>query len=236
MGKISLEHLRGPMYRITDPLIQWMIRRGVHPNAVTTAGFVVTLAAGFFFHQDHVRIAGFCVLLGGLFDLLDGRVARESGLASKFGSFYDSTLDRISEIVVYLGLASLYNNVLTQDVLTQKMDVAMIYVVMLAMGGSLMVSYTRARALGLGLDCKVGLMQRPERVVLLGVAAMFFGLDFNGLFLSLVIILVAVLTNITAIHRIVWVFQHGAGVPLDDGLSGVRAPKEEKGGSGHAGT
>jgi CDP-diacylglycerol--glycerol-3-phosphate 3-phosphatidyltransferase len=229
MGKIGLEVLRGPMYRITDPLIRRMIRTGIHPNAVTTAGFVVTLAAGFFFHQDHVRTAGLFVLLGGLFDLLDGRVARESGLASKFGSFYDSTLDRISEIVVYLGLASLYNNVLTQEG-----DIAMVYVVMLAMGGSLMVSYTRARAQGLGLDCKVGLMQRPERIVLLGVAAMFFGLDFNGLFLSLVIILVAVLTNITAIHRIVWVFQHGAGVPLDDGQTRGRAPREEKGGSGHA--
>jgi len=218
------------MYRITDPLIRWMIRIGIHPNAVTTAGFVTTLGAGFFFHRDHVRTAGLFVLLGGLFDLLDGRVARESGLASKFGSFYDSTLDRISEIVVYLGLASLYNNVLTEDALTQRVDVAMVYVVMLAMGGSLMVSYTRARAQGLGLDCKVGLMQRPERIVLLGVAALFFGLDFNGLFLSLVIVLVAVLTNITAIHRIVWVFQHGAGVPLDDGPSGEPAPTDEKGG------
>lgn len=231
MGKISLEVLRGPMYRITGPLIRWMIRVGIHPNAVTTAGFVVTLAAGYFFHLDHVRTAGFFVLLGGLFDVLDGRVARESGLASKFGSFYDSTLDRISEIVVYLGLASLYNNVLTQEG-----DIAMVYVVMLAMGGSLMVSYTRARAQGLGLDCTVGLMQRPERIVLLGVAAMFFGLDLDGLILSIVILLVAVLTNITAIHRIVWVFQHGAGVPLGDGPNGGRAPTEEKGGSGHAGT
>lgn len=231
MGRLGLEALRGPMYRITDPLIRWMIRSRIHPNAVTSAGFGVTLAAGFYFHQDHVRTAGFFVLLGGLFDLLDGRVARESGLASKFGSFYDSTLDRISEIVVYLGLASLYNNVLTREG-----DVAMVYVVMLAMGGSLMVSYTRARAQGLGLDCRVGLMQRPERIVLLGISAMFFGLDFDGLFLSLVIILVAVLTNITAIHRIVWVFQHGAGVPLDDGPTGGRAPMDGKGGSGYAGT
>lgn len=209
---MKLELLREPMYRLTGPVVRWMIRKGIHPNAVTTAGFIVTLFAGLFFHQDHVRTAGLFVLLGGLFDLLDGRVARESGLASKFGSFYDSTLDRISEIVVYLGLASLYNNVLSRGG-----DVAMVYVVMLAMGGALMVSYTRARAQGLGLDCRVGLMQRPERIVLLGAASMVFGLDFDGLFLSLVIILVAVLTNITAIHRIVWVFQHGAGVPLDDG-------------------
>lgn len=231
MGRMNLEALRGPVYRATGPLVRWLIRRRVHPNAITTAGFIVTLAAGFFFHQDHVRTAGVLVLLGGFFDILDGRVARESGLASKFGSFYDSTLDRISEIVVYLGLASLYNNVLSRGG-----DVAMVYVVMLAMGGALMVSYTRARAQGLGLDCTVGLMQRPERIVLLGVASTVFGLDFDGLFLSLVIILVAVLTNITAIHRIVWVFQRGAGVPLDDGQTGGHPPGYEKGGSGHAGT
>ena len=227
MGRLNLEILRGPVYRIIGPLVSWLIRNGVHPNALTTAGFAVTLAAGLFFHQDHVRTAGLFVLLGGFFDLLDGRVARESGLASKFGSFYDSTLDRISEIVVYLGLASLYNNIRPD-----LEDVAMVYVVMLAMGGSLMVSYTRARAQGLGLDCKVGLMQRPERVVLLGVASMFFGLDFNGLFLDLVIILVAVLTNITAIHRIVWVHRHGAGIPLDDGPRRGFSPRRSKGGVG----
>jgi CDP-diacylglycerol--glycerol-3-phosphate 3-phosphatidyltransferase len=227
MGRLNLEILRGPVYRIIGPLVAWLIRHGVHPNALTTAGFAVTLAAGLFFHQDHVRTAGLFVLLGGFFDLLDGRVARESGLASKFGSFYDSTLDRISEIVVYLGLASLYNNIRPD-----LEDVAMVYVVMLAMGGSLMVSYTRARAQGLGLDCKVGLMQRPERVVLLGVASMFFGLNFNGLFLDLVIILVAVLTNLTAIHRIVWVHRHGAGIPLDDGPRRGFPPQRSNGGVG----
>jgi CDP-diacylglycerol--glycerol-3-phosphate 3-phosphatidyltransferase len=231
MRKLGLEFLKGPMYRITGPLVRWLVRTGVHPNAVTTAGFVVTLAAGYFFHLDHVRTAGLFVLLGGLLDLLDGRVARESGLASKFGSFYDSTLDRISEIVVYLGLASLYNTIRGEPE-----DVAMVYVIMLAMAGSLMVSYTRARAEGLGLDCKVGLMQRAERVVLLGAAALIFGLDFDGMILNFVIILVAILTNLTAIHRIVWVFQHGAGVPLDGGLSGGDSPGKGKEGSGDAGT
>jgi len=231
MSKFSLTPLKGPMYRITTPLVRWMIRSGVHPNVVTTMGFLVTLAAGWSFHLDHVRWAGFLVLVGGLLDLLDGRVARESGLASKFGSFYDSTLDRISEIVMYIGLASLYNT-LYPDV----EDVAMIYVIMLAMGGSIMVSYTRARAEGLGLDCKVGYMQRPERVVLLGAAAWWFGLDFDGRVLDAAIILVAVLTNITAVQRIVWVFRHGAGVPLDDGLNGGVPREDGKGGSGNART
>ncbi|MBW3553295.1 MAG: CDP-alcohol phosphatidyltransferase family protein, partial [Gemmatimonadetes bacterium] len=84
-----------------------------------------------------------------------------------------------------------------------------------AMAGSLMVSYTRARAEALGLDCKVGLMPRAERVVLIGSAALFFGTAWDGLVLKGVIALLAVLTNITALQRIVWVYQHARGVPLD---------------------
>jgi CDP-diacylglycerol--glycerol-3-phosphate 3-phosphatidyltransferase len=143
-------------------------------------------------------------------DIFDGRVARESGLESKFGAFYDSTLDRISEVVMFVGLASLYNTI-RGDV----EDVAMIYVILMALGGSLMVSYTRARAEGLGLDCKVGLMQRAERVVLLGLGSLVFGLAWDGVVLDGIIIIVAVLTNLTAIQRIVWVYQHARGVPLD---------------------
>jgi CDP-diacylglycerol--glycerol-3-phosphate 3-phosphatidyltransferase len=96
------------------------------------------------------------------------------------------------------------------------MDLAMIYVIMMAAAGSVMVSYTRARAEGLGLDCSVGLMQRPERVVAVGAASLFFGLMWNGLVLSVVIVIVAILTNLTVIQRMVWVYQRATGVPLDD--------------------
>lgn len=207
----SLDSLRGPVYRIIDPTVRWMVARGIHPNLVTTFGFVCVVGAGYLYHLDHVRWAGVLVLLGGMWDIFDGQVARVSGMASKFGSFYDSTLDRISEIVVYMGLLSLYNNYGSA-----LADVWMIYVIFAAMGGSILVSYTRARAEGLGLDCKVGLMQRPERVVLIGVGSLLFGLDFNGVVLKSVIILVAVLTNLTAIQRIAWVWRNAAGVPIDD--------------------
>jgi CDP-diacylglycerol--glycerol-3-phosphate 3-phosphatidyltransferase len=207
----SLDALRGPVYRIIDPMVRWMVARGIHPNLVTTFGFVCVVGAGYLYHLDHVRWAGALVLVGGIWDIFDGQVARASGMASKFGSFYDSTLDRISEIVVYMGLLSLYNNYGAA-----LADVWMIYVIFAAMGGSLMVSYTRARAEGLGVDCTVGLMQRPERVVLLGVGSLFFGLDFNGAVLKSVIILVAVLTNMTAIQRIVWVWRNAADVRIDD--------------------
>lgn len=207
----GLDAFRAPVYRIIDPVVRGMVRRGVHPNLVTTLGFVSVVAAGVLYHMDHVRWAGFMVLVGGMWDIFDGQVARVSGMASKFGAFYDSTLDRISEIVVFLGLLSLYNRY-GGDL----GDVWMIYALFLAMAGSLMVSYTRARAEGLGLDCKVGFMQRPARVLLLGLGSLSFGLMWGGLVLNAVIVLVAIFTNVTAVQRIVWVQRHAAGVPVGD--------------------
>ena len=159
--------LRDGFLAILRPVPGTLIARGVHPNAITTLGFAVTVSAGIAYFLGHVRIGGFLVLIGGIFDILDGQVARGSGKSSVFGSFYDSTLDRISEIVVFLGIFSLYGGGHPDFPLPW-----MVYVVAAAMAGSLMVSYTRARAEALGLDCKVGLMQRPERVVLVGVAAL----------------------------------------------------------------
>ncbi|TVP75096.1 MAG: CDP-alcohol phosphatidyltransferase family protein [Gemmatimonadales bacterium] len=207
----SLQDLRRPIYRIIDPATRALIRWRIHPNAITTAGFAVTLLAGYLFHLDHVRWAGFCVLMGGLSDIFDGRVARESGLASKFGAFYDATLDRLSEIVVFIGLISLYN-----QYGRELGDAWMIYVIAVAIGGSLMVSYTRAKAEALGLDCNVGFMQRAERLVLLGGGSLFFGLMWDGLVLKGILILLAVTTILTTIQRIVWVYRHAAGVPLDE--------------------
>lgn len=206
-----LESLRGVAYRILDPLHHWLVRRRVHPNLLTTVGFVATIGAAFAFDQRYVRTAGLLVLMSGFFDILDGRVARLSDLGSKFGAFYDSTLDRIGEMAVFIGLMSLYN-----DYRLELGDVGMIYLILIAMGGSMMVSYTRARAEALGLDCRVGLMQRAERITLIGAASLFFGLAWEGLVLKWVIVALAVLTNLTAFRRIVWVYQNAAGVPLEE--------------------
>jgi CDP-diacylglycerol--glycerol-3-phosphate 3-phosphatidyltransferase len=207
----SLESLRTPVYRIIDPLTDWMVARRIHPNLLTTVGFFVTVGAGILFSEHHARTAGLFVLLGGAFDIFDGRVARLSGLGSKFGAFYDSTLDRISEVVVFLGLLSLYN-----DYRLELGDVGMIYCIMLAMAGSQMISYTRARAEAMGLDCRVGLMPRAERIVLIGLSALLFGESHKGIVLKVVIVALAILTNLTAFQRIVWVYQHARGVPLDE--------------------
>ncbi|HET6763047.1 MAG TPA: CDP-alcohol phosphatidyltransferase family protein [Longimicrobiaceae bacterium] len=196
------EWLRTGFVRSIRPLMDGLVRRRVHPNVITTAGFLVTVGAGACFFAGHLGWGGVLILLGGVFDILDGYVARGTGLASAFGSFYDSTLDRISEIVVFLGLFSLYGG--------GHPDLGepwMVYVVALALGGSLMVSYTRARAEALGIDCKVGMMQRPERVVLLGVAAML-GTRWDGVVLTWVLVAMAALTNLTAFQRIVWVYRH----------------------------
>jgi CDP-diacylglycerol---glycerol-3-phosphate 3-phosphatidyltransferase len=205
---MQLESLRGGVYRILDPFTGWLARHRAHPNLLTTLGFFVTMGAAWAFHAHAVHTGGFLILLGGFFDILDGRVARISGLGSKFGAFYDSTLDRISEIAVFFGLLSFFRESST-----------MVAVIFLAMAGSLMVSYTRARAEALGLDCRVGIAPRAERVVLLGGAALFFGMAWNGIVLTGVIGLLAVTTNVTALQRIAWVYQHARGVPLDEPVS-----------------
>ena len=204
----NLNDLRDRVYPIIDPITRWLVRRGVHTNLITTSGFAFTVLAGFMYGIDQVRTAGFLVLLGGAHDIFDGRVARFGGLASKFGAFYDSVLDRISEVASYIGLISLYN-----QYEMSPLNIGMIYMIALAMAGSLIISYSRARAETLGLDCSVGLMQRAERVVLLGVGSLIFGLSWNGLVLSGIIVIFAILTNTTAIHRIVWVHRQAAGVP-----------------------
>lgn len=186
-----------------EPVIAALTRWRVHPNTLSSLGFLITCSSGYFFHQHEVRTAGALILIGGVFDLFDGTVARRTGLASPFGAFYDSTLDRLSEIVVYLGLLSLYN-----DYRLELGDVGMIYTVLLAMAGSLMISYTRARAESLGIECSIGLMQRAERVLLIGIAALAFGEQNGGVVLKGVLIVLAVLTNLTVLQRIWWVYRN----------------------------
>ena len=187
--------------RLLGPVTSALVKRRVHPNVLTTLGFIVTLGAAVAFFAREVRLGGMIVILAGTFDILDGRVARETGLASKFGSFYDSTLDRISELVIYAGLISLF---------LESRTPWMVYVTFAAAGGALMVSYTRARAEALGIPCKVGVMQRPERVVGLGVGAML-GLTP----LRVVLAILAVLSVFTAVERIFAVYRVARAVPVE---------------------
>jgi CDP-diacylglycerol---glycerol-3-phosphate 3-phosphatidyltransferase len=205
--------------RYFRPLIRPLIRRGVDPNHVTTLGFLVTVAAGLVFFTGHVRIAGALVLIGGILDIVDGEVARGTGRTSVFGSFYDATLDRISEVVMFLGILSLYAG--------GHPDFPypwMVYVVGLALSGSLVVSYIRARAEALGLNCSVGMMQRMERVALIGLAALLFGGTMGGAVLTGLLIVMATLTNVTVVQRIVWVYRHTRPDPVTEPVLASRRP------------
>ena len=205
--------LKNRFVGLLDPVVRGLVRRGVHPNLISTAGFLITLVAAVIIFARHLFIGVPVFLFGGMLDILDGRVARESGLASKFGSFYDSTLDRISEIVVYFSLYAYFRP------LPSFWWVG--YVVILAMVGSLMVSYTRARAEALGVECAVGLMQRPERIVVLGIGGLHMPIvriiepawQYAPLLAALG--LIAVLANLTAVERIYSVYRVAHGVPLE---------------------
>ena len=207
------EWFKNGFVRLLNPVVDTLVRNRVHPNIISSFGFLVTLAGAILIFQRSI-IAGVVVfLLGGMMDILDGRVARETGLASKFGSFYDSTLDRVSEIVVYFSLYAYFRP------LPSFWWVG--YVVILAMVGSLMVSYTRAKAEALGVECKVGTMQRPERIVMLGVGGLLIPVfdliapEWRYAPLLLALALIAVLANITALERIYSVYKVARGIPLD---------------------
>lgn len=183
--------------RLIAPVIDFFIRLELNPNFFTTIGFILTVGAAVLFAVGYMRIAGAIVLLAGTFDIIDGKVARATNRVTKFGALYDSTLDRYSEVIMFFGLAFYF---VSQEWFLTSVAISV------ALGGSIMVSYVRARAEALGFQCKVGIMQRPERVVYIG-----FGALIHTYTLIFAIMLIAVFANITAVQRIyhVWVAENG---------------------------
>jgi CDP-diacylglycerol--glycerol-3-phosphate 3-phosphatidyltransferase len=159
----------------------------VHPNALTFFGLVVNTYAAVLFAQGHFRTAGGMMLFAGLFDMVDGRVARAQNRVTQFGAFFDSVIDRYSDLVLYLGLLVYYANV------SRNRYAVLVGV---AMAGSVMVSYTRARAESLIPSCKGGFFERPERIVLLIIGALADKM-------APALWLLAIGPNLTVIHRIV---------------------------------
>jgi CDP-diacylglycerol--glycerol-3-phosphate 3-phosphatidyltransferase len=173
----------------------------VSPLALNLTGVACGVAAGAFFATGHMALAGWAVLAGGVADVLDGRVARARGLASRRGAFLDSTLDRFAEFGAFVGLAVWFRG---SPLVTA--------LVVIALGGSLLVSYTRARGESVGVVCKLGLMQRAERVLLLGLGAILdpavsaaLGRAAPGALLAPILGLVALGTVGTAVFRTVWI-------------------------------
>src|SRR5579863_6211700 len=163
----------------------------VHPNVLTFFGLLINIWAAFLFAAGKLRWAGVVVIGAGLFDMVDGRVARETNRVTKFGGFFDSVLDRYSYLGVLVGLLVYYASINRY-----------FYVVLTAivMTGTVMVSYTRARAENSIPKCKVGFLERPERVVLIIIGALF-----NRM--AQVLWVIAILSNITVIHRIIYTWQ-----------------------------
>ena len=166
------------------PLVRLCGQLGIHPNALSITGLVLALLSGLVIAGGRPRFGAILFLAGGLFDMLDGSVARAAGTGSRFGAFLDSTLDRFAEIAVYLGLAY-----------WMRYD-SLFLLPFLVIAGSLMVSYTRARVEGLGGECAVGLLERPERIVIL-----FLGLILGGFLLDLALLILAVGSYLTAFQR-----------------------------------
>jgi CDP-diacylglycerol--glycerol-3-phosphate 3-phosphatidyltransferase len=173
------------------PAVRWLSVMRVRPDTLTVIGWTLALGAAVLFGLGYARVAGLVMLLGGLFDALDGAVARETNRMSSFGAFLDSTLDRLSETAVFVGLIFYYASAnRTYEVLLAGV----------AMTFSLLTSYTRARAEGLNINCEVGLLERAGRVVILSVLSIA-GLPTVGLALVAAGALVTTAQRIHHVHR-----------------------------------
>src|SRR2546425_9861781 len=160
----------------------------IHPNVLTFLGLVINTWAAFLFAAGRFRAAGLVVILAGLFDMVDGRVARATDQVTRFGGFFDSVIDRYSDLALLMGLLVYYASINR-----------FFYIVLTAivMTGSVMVSYTRARAENIIPKCKVGFLERPERVVLLIIGCLFDRM-------APVLWVLAVLSDVNVSHRLVY--------------------------------
>jgi len=166
-------------------------KTGISPNIITAVGLLIALVTAWVLYTGHFFLGGFLVLVSGAFDMLDGAVARISGGGTRFGAVLDSTFDRLSEAALFLGLLAFY---------AEQSSFQEVVLVGAALVGSMMTSYVRARAEGLGLKCEVGLFTRPERVILLAI----------GLFSDQMLVIlwvIAVLSNLVAWQRLLYVWQ-----------------------------
>ena len=178
IGKICLA--------ILQTIVRGISAIGVGPNLLTFLGFLITIISAFYLAQGKFFHAGIVIIFSGIFDMLDGRLARVTNNVTRFGAFFDSVLDRYSDMALFLGLMIHYIRI-------QKMT----YVLLsgIVMIGAIMISYTRARAESLIPTCKVGFLERPERLVLLIIGTIFGKM-------APVLWIMAILSNITVIHRI----------------------------------
>lgn len=191
--------LRKTFRGILGPITLFLARLGISANTLTLLGCLLNIAVGVVIATGHLRWGGASLILASGFDALDGSLARQAGKPTKFGAFLDSVLDRISESAIFLGIAWWY---------MQQGDIVAQIVTYVAIVGSLLVSYTRARAEGVGAECKVGLFTRVERCLIL-IVALLFKLTTPAMWL------LAIGTMGTSIHRILHVYRQLGDTPLE---------------------
>jgi CDP-diacylglycerol--glycerol-3-phosphate 3-phosphatidyltransferase len=197
--------LRTQLSRILSPIASRIASFGITANMVTLLGLFVSLIAAFFLATGRLVLAGIFILFSSSFDMIDGAVARAVTTSNSSGALLDSVIDRYSEAVIFLGALIYFYK------LGALSGVILVFASMI---GSILVSYVRARAEGLQIECKVGLMQRPERVVLLAVGVFVQGLvilkfadwESGNLILISVFGILAITSHITAIHRLIFSF------------------------------
>jgi len=183
---------RNLAYHITDPIVGILSKSGITPNALTFINLALNIAAAFIIATGHFLLGGILVLVAGLFDLLDGALARFIKQSTRFGAILDSVADRISEAAIFCGLLVWY---IPQQ--ATSLEIVLIFVVLI---GSFLVSYIRARAEGLGWQCQVGLFTRAERVIVLAI-----GLLINQIFIVLCVLVVFVF--FTVVQRLVYLWK-----------------------------
>jgi CDP-diacylglycerol--glycerol-3-phosphate 3-phosphatidyltransferase len=176
---------------IIDRIVRWLALSKIHPNVLTFIGLLINIWAAWLFSQGNFRWGGVVVIGAGLFDMVDGRVARATSQVTRFGGFFDSVVDRYSDLALFVGLLVYYASINR-----------FFYIVLTAivMTGSVMVSYTRARAENVIPKCKVGFLERPERIVLIIIGALF-------LRMAQVLWVIAILSNLTVVHRMIYTYR-----------------------------
>ncbi len=181
--------------RIAGPIVNVLARTPLTPNAITWIGFIITIAAGALIVTEHLLAAGIVVLVAGLFDMLDGALARATGKTTRFGAILDSTLDRLSEAILLVTLLAVF---------AKYGQVTEIILAAVALVGSLTVSYIRARMEGQGIECKAGIFTRPERVIILALGLMLSQFE-NALLITLAVI--TFFSWITVIERMAYAWR-----------------------------
>jgi CDP-diacylglycerol--glycerol-3-phosphate 3-phosphatidyltransferase len=186
-----LSHYKVSIQGAADPVARLLLQAHVRPNQLTVVGLGVSAVAAQMFYLGRLRLAAALLAVAGLCDFFDGTLARLAGSESPYGAFLDSVVDRYSDLVVLLGIVLYFE---------RAEEAAGVFFTMLTLLGTVMVSYTKARAQSIGLSCEIGLMERPERMIVLIAGALFQ-------LLTPAMLALGVLTNITALQRIIYVWK-----------------------------